>query len=297
MDQHSPTPAAKPTMRTLALRILRRIGVFLAVLYLAACGVLYTSQTSLIYPRSQIEPAPSESERPPEFESFWITAKDGSKVEAWFLLGEGRSPTSPGPAAVLTHGNGEYIDYNVETAKMYRRWGISVLMPEYRGYGRSTGTPGQAAITEDLLAFYSWLVARPEVDASRLVYHGESIGTGYACVLADAHPPRALILNSPFMSLAAMAARYGMPSWLVESPLRNDQVVSKDIAPVLIFHGSHDTVVPFEQGKRLSKVAPRCEFVEFNCGHNDLPPQPDWPVYAATIHRFLAVNGVLEATP
>ena len=209
-------------------RVLLRLGVLLGCVYLVACGTLYTMQDSIIYPRSQIGEAPPDSERPGDVESVWITAKDGSKVQAWFLRGEGRSASSPGPAAVLTHGNGELIDDNLKTARMYQQWGVSVMMPEYRGYGRSGGSPGQAAITDDLRAFHEWLIKRPEVDASRLVYHGESIGTGYACVLADDFPPKALILNSPFMSMTAMAGRYLMPGSLVSSPLRSDQVLAKE---------------------------------------------------------------------
>ncbi len=277
-----------------------RLFALLAMVYVGMGGVLACSQTSLIYPRHMIGPPMPDADIPAFVERLWIDvpaggngAGSGWRVEAWFISGEGRTAQSPGPAAVLLHGNGELIDHNLATAAMYTKMGISVFQPEYRGYGRSTGTPGQKAITEDLLRFPAMLSARPEVDPARLVYHGESLGTGYACVLASHHPPRALILNSPFRSVAAMAARFLMPGFIVTSPLRSDDVLAKDIAPVLIFHGVQDEVVPIAHGRALAKIAPRCEMVELNCGHNDLPP--DWNAYESRITAFLQSSGVLEA--
>jgi hypothetical protein len=280
----------KRRLRRIAVRLLALV----TVVYIAFAAILAFSQTSLIYPRHMIEAPMPDADIPAFVERWWIESREGDKVEAWFIPGEGRSDESPGPAAILLHGNGELIDHNLRTAALYTGMGISVLMPEYRGYGRCTGTPGQAAITQDLLAFHAKLIARPEIDPTRLIYHGESLGTGYACVLADLHPPRAIILNSPFRSMTSMAAKFFLPGFLVTSPLRSDLALAKDPAPVLIFHGKHDNVVPFTQGLALSKIAPRCEFVELDCGHNDLPPPPGWTAYESRIKSFLQTNGVLD---
>ncbi|MFM9958491.1 MAG: alpha/beta hydrolase [Phycisphaerales bacterium] len=275
-------------------RIAVRLGVLAVLVYVGFGAVLALSQTSLIFPRHMTGPGLSDAEVPAFVERWWVSPAPsdapGVKVEAWFILGDGRSATSPGPAVVLLHGNGELIDDNLQTAEMYRRMGISVLMPEYRGYGRSGGTPGQRVITGDLLKFHAMLLARSEVDASRLIYHGESLGTGFASVLAGERPPRVVILNSPFKSVASMAARFLVPGFLVRSPLRSDEVLAKDIAPVLIFHGVYDHVVPIEQGRALAKVTPRAVFVELDCGHNDLPPS--WPAYRERIAVFLEEYGV-----
>lgn len=279
--------------RPLWRRLAARAAVFVCVLYAAWCATLFFAQGSLIYPRSMIEAPLHESERPTDAEPWWIIAEDGSRVEAWFVRGRGVSDSEPGPCVVWLHGNGELIEHNLRAARMYAEMGISTLLPEYRGYGRSGGTPGQAAILADLDAFRAILVSRPDVDAARVVYHGESLGTGFAAALAARHPPRAMVLNSPFLSMAKMAGRYLAPAFLLRTPLRSDEVLRGATWPVLVFHGRHDHMVPFEQGKALAGLTPGAEFIELDCGHNDLPP--DWGRYAAEVRAFLERSGVLGA--
>lgn len=279
------------------LGIARRTAVLLAALYGCWCAVLFFAQGALIYPRHMVGAAPAESERPADAEAWWITAPDGSRVEAWFVRGDGRSAEAPGACVVWLHGNGELIDHNMQGARMYARMGVSVLLPEYRGYGRSGGTPGQAAILHDLSRFLGMLGERPEVDLSRLVLHGESLGTGFAAELASRRaragaPVRAMVLNSPFLSVRAMAGRYLVPGFLVRTPLRSDVALRGASWPVLVFHGKRDEVVPFEQGRALAALTPGAEFVELDCGHNDLPPS--WPAYAARVRDFLERSGVTE---
>ena len=93
---------------------------------------------------------------------------------------------------------------------------VRVLLPEYRGYGRSAGSPSQRAITEDLIAFYDLLARRPEVDAQRVVFHGRSLGGGAVCDLARHRKPAAVILMSTFTSMKRMAPRYLVPGFMVE---------------------------------------------------------------------------------
>lgn len=295
-DQDPGGDAEKPkhacdVQRPVWPRILRRVLVFAAVLYAGWCAVLFFAQDAMIYPRHMIGPAPSADQRPADAESVWITAEGGARVEAWFVRGEGRSAESPGACVVWLHGNGEIIDHNMQAARMYARMGVSVLLPEYRGYGRSGGAPGQRAILGDLERFVEFAAQRPEVDAARIVYHGESLGTGFAAELATKRPPRAMILNSPFLSMRAMAGRFLVPGFLVRTPLRSDVVLRGAAWPVLVFHGRHDEVVPFEQGRSLAALTPGAEFVELECGHNDLPPS--WGEYAARVRDFLVRSGVV----
>jgi len=270
-----------------------RLLTMLVLIYVGFGAVVGCSQTSIIYPRHMIGAPMPDADIPAFVERWWLDTPDGARVEAWFIPAQGATPERPGPAAIVLHGNAELIDHRVRTAEMYLRMGVSVLLPEYRGYGRSSGTPSQRMITADLLAFYDRLVSRPEVDANRLVYHGVSLGTGYACVLASERPPRALVLNSPFRSVAAMAARFLLPGFLVTSPLRSDLVLATDPAPVLIFHGVYDDIIPVSHGQALAEIAPRAELVELDCGHNDLPPDP--VRYAERIRVFLESAGVMTS--
>ena len=120
----------------------RRVLAFLGLLLLVGgTFMLRWLQRSLLFPRSMAV-ATNEAvlADAPGAERWWHTMEDG-EVEAWFLPGVGVDPDHPGPAVVCAHGNGEVIDQWVLPLRRYREWGLSVLLLEYRGYGRSAGTP------------------------------------------------------------------------------------------------------------------------------------------------------------
>ena len=125
----------------------------LAVLgYAVWCGGAYLLQDSIIFPCPRAQEPEEVAVRQHGIERIWLTPEDGSRVEAWYLAAPGRSAAHPGPAVIYTHGNGELIDYWPAALEPYRQWGVSILLPEYRGYGRSTGKPSQAAVVADMAA-------------------------------------------------------------------------------------------------------------------------------------------------
>jgi pimeloyl-ACP methyl ester carboxylesterase len=253
---------------------------------IGACSL----QEKLIYPRQFAgEPTP-ESLVPREVERVWITGDDGSRVEAWFVPAEGATGESPAPAAIFFHGNAELIDHNLDLVDQYRARGYSVLMPEYRGYGRSGGRPCQRDIVKDADAFRRWLVARSDVDKARIVIHGRSLGTGVASQLAALHEPAALILESPFTSVASFAWRYGVPPVLIKSPYRTDEVLPKLTCPILILAGRSDEIIPIEHGQKLHRLAPTSTMVELDGSHNSgLSSQAQ---YWEGVDQVLAKTGV-----
>lgn len=192
---------------------------------------------------------------------------------------------------IFFHGNAELIDFWGSELEKFREWGMGVFLPEFRGYGRSEGFPGQQSISADMHKFYEALIARPDVDPKRIVYFGRSIGTGFACDLSQDHPPAALILMSPFTSLRKMAGRYLAPSFLLKHPLDNEKVVKSSSCPIYIIHGREDTIIPVEHSHRLREVAANCVYREVACGHNDMPMDAE---FWQNIHAFLHNNGILE---
>lgn len=263
------------------------IGRIVLVSYFAWCLVLSACQTSMIFPRQIAgQPMPSDI-KPPGVESWWITADDGSKVEAWYFPPP-RDAVGPVPCAVIFHGNGELIDYIDGYAEWYQARGYAVLVPEYRGYGRSGGTPSQKAITEDMLAFHARLLSRPEVDSARLVYHGRSLGCAVAAQLAERKPPDALVLEAPFLSINAMAARYMVPGFLVKHPFRTDKVLPTLGKPVLILHSTNDEIVPYSHGKKLHELTPESKLIDLTGSHNSA--LASLPQYWSSIGTFLDKN-------
>jgi hypothetical protein len=162
---------------------------------------------------------------------------------------------------------------------------MSVLLAEYRGYGRSAGDPSEADIVSDLVAFHDLAVARVEVDPSRVVLHGRSLGGGVVCGLSRERPPAAMILQSTFTSIPD-ASPWWAWSALALDPFDNLGCVSNLDAPLLVLHGRGDTLVPVAHAERLHAAAPGSQLVLYDAGHNDMPSA--W----AEIDAFLRAAGL-----
>ncbi|MDQ3037246.1 MAG: alpha/beta hydrolase [Myxococcota bacterium] len=267
------------------------------LIVLALCGTIVIMvfltrfQRALIFhPRA----APTDltiAERVPGLERWWHDSPEGP-VEAFFVPGAGVSADAPGPVVVYAHGNAEVIDPLPLWLEPYRVMGVSVLLPEYRGYGRSAGTPTERAIREDLVAFYDRLIARPDVDPARIAYHGVSLGGGAVSQLARERPPAAIILQSTFTSVADLAWEgFRAPRFLLSDPFDSIAVLRDLGRPTLLFHGRRDEVVPFTHGERLHEAIAGSVLVRCTAGHNDLPsPEID---FWSEIESFLRASGVL----
>ena len=264
------------------------VACTLVGLFGLAYGVGCSLQEKMIFPRSYANQHVRDV--PAGVQSLWVTAADGARVEAWFMPGDGIDPARPGPLVMFFHGNGELIDTNLGIAAMYRALGVSTLLAEYRGYGRSQGEPSQSAIVADMTLFHALMVARADVDPTRIAYHGRSLGGGVAGALAAERPPAALILESTFTSLAALARSRGLLESLCRHPFRTDRVLPDLARPVLILHGEHDDLIPPDHARRLHAAAPDSRLVLLPGGHNDFPR--DHAAYLAAITDFLAAHAL-----
>ena len=272
--------------------LLSRVLLVAVGTYAAWCGVLYAYQDWILFPADAAPPPPAA--RDPHAIVTTLQVEGVGAVESWFLPAPGVSASHPGPAAVFCHGNAEIIDFKDAMVRAYHSIGCSVLLPEYRGYGRSAGKPSEAAITSDLVGFYDELLKRPEVDRSRVVVHGVSLGGGVAAQLAGRREPRALILECTFTSVAAMASKYWAPSFLATSPFHTDRVLPNLHCPVLVFHGTHDCVIPVAHGRRLHELAADSRYFEYDCDHNDFPGPGNEAAYWGEVTRFLKDAGVTQ---
>lgn len=238
----------------------------------------------MIFPRELAGSPLPDAGIPRSVERWWTTGEDGSKTEAWFFPPP-LDAASPAPCAVIFHGNGEIIDHIQDYAEWYHRRGYAVLLPEYRGYGRSSGTPSQKAITEDMLSFHARLIAREDIDSAKLVFHGRSLGSAVAAQLAERKHPAALVLEAPFLSINAMAARYMVPGFLVKHPFRTDKVLPTLGKPVLILHSTDDEIVPYSHGKRLHALTPGSTLIDLTGSHNSA--LASLPQYWSSVDAFL----------
>jgi len=263
----------------------------LAVLaYAAYCALVFAFQRQMIFPRSQIGYAPVSLPENLPIEKVWLNIP-GASVESWYIPPRGGPANGRRPALIFAHGNAERIDMCTGELMPFTALGIGVLLVEYPGYGRSTGTPSQKNITAAFLAAYDMLAARHDVDPSKIVFYGRSLGGGAVCVLAAERPAAALILASTFTGIRSMASRYLVPGFLVRDPFDNLTVVRNFSGPVLIVHGRYDDIIPFHHGKTLQKAAHRATLLAYDCGHNDCPP--DEECFWRDIATFLRIAGII----
>lgn len=284
-------PAPKP--RRGWKRLVRGWLIALTVVYVIWSAVVYSIQTRLLFPVGMIGPRPA------------LVLPEGGGVRLVSIAGpEGAVPTlvmdptavtstgGPAPVIVIFHGNAELAqDYIRERlVEHLRARGNRVIIPEYRGYGSTGGEPSQKGIGADMVAVADWINKQPWCDRSKVVYFGWSLGAGVACQLAETRTPAGLVLQSPFKSVTSFAWGFGVPPFLVKHPFRNDLVLEKLDVPVLIIHGTQDSVVPVAHGRALSKIARRCTYVELQGDH--FHDWADWGAYLKAIDAWLSERGM-----
>ena len=268
-----------------------KFAAWVLVVYGIYCGFVFIMQRQIVFPRFQIGSAPGLTKTFEGLEKIWITTRQG-KIETWLLLPHGGLYRKPAPAVIFAHGNAELIDFLAEELQPLTKLGLAVLLVEYPGYGRSEGRPSQESIRNAFTAAYDMLVSRKDVDPHRIVLFGRSVGGGAACLLAAHRPTAALILQSSFKSVRSFAPRFLVPAFLVRDPFDNISVVRNYEKPVLVIHGKYDEIIPFAHGVALDRAAPNGKMIVYQCGHNDLPPDP--LIYWSDIKQFLHANGIIK---
>ncbi|MBW1890144.1 MAG: alpha/beta hydrolase [Deltaproteobacteria bacterium] len=236
----------------------------------------------LVFQPHKIQSVPTFPADVPHLERFWLKTEQGD-VEWWLFEGNGVDSSHPGPAVLMAHGNRELIDFFLNRAEAYQRMGFTVLLGEYRGYGRSAGTPSRKRIASDFRRFYDHLISLPTVDSKRIVFHGRSLGGSVLSELSRHRPPAAIIVESTFMSIKAMA--HGAPELLLSDNYDTVSALLAYLGPVLIIHGTMDNVVPVKHALEMKKHIPTAELILYDCGHSDGPP--DWEMYWKNITEFL----------
>ncbi len=218
------------------------------------------------------------------FEDCWFRTADGLRLHGWLLHRD-----RPKHVMLLVHGNAGNLSHRASLAQVLSdRYGASVLVFDYRGYGRSEGTPTIPGLLLDAQAARAYLAEREGVGVPDTILVGESLGGAIAVDLAAADGARALVLHSTFSSLKEVAAAH-YPAVLVDAVVANrlDSVarIKQYRGPLLQVHGEADRTIPLALGSRLLDAAnePK-EFVSLP-GHDHNDPLPE--SYFVVLGRFL----------
>lgn len=195
-----------------------------------------------------------------------LVAADGVRLHGWWIHGDGAR------ALVWFHGNAGNISHRLENARLLvDRFGLAILLVDYRGYGLSDGEPDEPGLYLDGEAMYREAAARRRPDD--IVLFGRSLGAAVAVEMALRHPVGAVILETPFLSVPAMArAVYPfIPSFLIRTQFDSETKIAGVAPPKLILHGDRDEIVPIAQARRLFELAhpPKRFYVVRGASHND----------------------------
>lgn len=230
------------------MRRLKKIGYTLGILYLLLVISSYFFQERLIFFPSKM-PMQHEFDFCQPFEELFITTDDGAKLNAVHI----KNNSTKG-VALYFHGNSGNISHLGHVANMLTRKGYDAILVDYRTYGKSTGEMSEEALNADAQLFYDH--ALNYYEESEIVLYGRSFGTGIATQLAAKNNPCRLILESPFSS-AVDLGKHRFPilpiSLLSEFRFESTEYMKDVKCPVYIFHGTDDSVIPYEYAEKLYK--------------------------------------------
>lgn len=244
---------------------------------LALLVFLWAMQRRLMYfpMGSVLEPAEAGAT---QVERVTFPTSDGLRLQGWFFPASvpASSSSSSRFTIVVFNGNAGNRSYRAPLASALQARGHSVLLFDYRGYGGNAGAPTESGLKEDARAARAYVLGRPDVDRARIVYFGESLGTGVAVTLAAEHPPAVLVLRSPFTSMVDVG-RTHYPIFPVRRLLRDRYDSAARIAriasPLLVIAGDRDSVIPVEQSRQLydaaSSASPKELLIVRGADHND----------------------------
>ncbi len=280
-DRRPPeSPSAMASRRWIAAVMVVTLLPLLA--WLLACAAVRLAQERLLF-----KPVTTPAEQPlstgPDVTERFVDVP-GARLSVLEL----RSPDPKGVVFFLHGNNGNLQEWFVNT-EVYRRNHMDLVMLDYRGYGKSSGRIGsEAQLHADVLAVWQTVAGRYQ--GKRVVVYGRSLGSALAATLAVQVQPDLTVLVSPYTSMAALAGLHypWVPQALLRYPLRTDAAVARLRSPLLLVHGSKDTLIPPSHSTALQALAAptgQVRRVDIDgAGHGDVH---DFAAYRELVDRTL----------
>ena len=283
-DTSAAPPSSSPPLRAPSVaRLLWRLVRPVLLAYVLVVIMLTLLERWLVYPGGTSAAIDADAARE-SLEDVWISTPE-ARLHGWYA-----HHTTPRAVVLYCHGNGESVGQLGPLLRHLRdAMRVAVLAFDYRGYGRSSGSPTEGNTIADARAAQLWLASRAGCDPADVVLMGRSLGGGVAVALAADYPIRGLILERTFARLSDTAAHHFW--WLPVRLLMRNQYdslarIPHYRGPLLQSHGTHDEIIPFQQGQLLYQAAttPQKQFYEVRGGmHND----PQTPAYFVVLDQFL----------
>lgn len=263
-------------------RIRRAIVLYLLVPYLAVVVIFVVLQRKLIYRPTvaddlRVTTVGLEAEAVRDVQ---IQTPNGGKLNGWLMQQVGGKDTVERPLVLYFSGNSLNRHERVNDLREVVRCGFDVLIFDYRGYGDSSGSPSEQHLTSDAMRIWNYACQDLDYKPGRIVIFGESLGGAVALSLwssENTNPPQpgALILNATFVSMPRTVA-WLYPlfpfQYLLLDRWPSIERITRVTAPIVVFHGTEDDMVPVSHGRELAEAAADSRFIKIpGAGHNEIP--------------------------
>lgn len=234
--------------------LFKALPIFLGTLLLPSPVCAALEHMFLYFPDKEIVITPASIGL--EFEAISFQASDGTKLHGWYLPGE-----KDKPLILFCHGNAGNISHRVDNLRLLHELGFSVFIFDYRGYGQSEGKASEEGTYADARGALRWLQEKGWAE-QQMIYFGRSLGAAIALQLALESPPAGLVLESPFTSVEAIGRHHypllwRLAGWALDVRYDTLSKIDKIKAPLLIFHGEQDEIIPLQMGRELFERAPQ----------------------------------------
>jgi fermentation-respiration switch protein FrsA (DUF1100 family) len=260
------------------MKTLWTLVIVLALAYAALVLFVYVFQSRLLYfPQVGREVSITPQRIGLTFEDVWLKSAPDVDIHGWYVP----HPNAKG-TVLFFHGNAGSIALRLDWLRMFHDLGYAVLIIDYRGYGRSAGSPTEGGTYEDATAAWTYLTQVRGTAPRDIVIVGESLGGAVAAELAARTTPRAVILQSTFTSIPTLAGeiyRFLPVRWISRHEYDTRARIQRISAPILIAHSPGDEIIPYRHGRELFERAGEPKhFIELHGGHNGgfLFGRPAW---------------------
>ena len=266
--------------------ILIRVATFLGVLLVALFAFAqFMRRTGMFFPAPYPQGDWRTMSLPVKPVDQTFITPDGVTLHAWLF----RTTSGDAPLLVWFHGNGGNLTDRAEVASELARRGISTFVFDWRGYGRSGGSPTESKLYIDALAAYDFATTHLAAKPESIVLYGESLGGPYAAYTASKRRARCVIIENSLPSLRELGnALYPIPiGWFAPFAMTTTRWLNEANIPVLVMHGKRDQVIPFRLGRKLydDLRVPKELLVSERAGHEEIPSTEGSRYYDAVV-RF-----------
>jgi len=248
--------AVRKTTKYLLFLIVAFVSLFIYSRYIEKCN--------LYIPYREIEATPAAIGL--YFEEVSFKSDDKTTLNGWFIPNKKAKDT-----ILFFHGNGGNISHRLEKIAILHNLGLNLFIFDYRGYGKSQGSPSEKGLYKDGEAAYEYLIKQRSIPPNNIILYGESLGGAIAIDLAKDNKVKALITENLFSSIKDITKiKYPLiPYFMFQSRFDSLSKIKDIETPKLIIHSADDEITPFYLGEKLFQQAmPPKEFLKMRGGHN-----------------------------